>query len=127
MAVKTADAQAYEAAFWMTGMSPVLAGQFGRGEAGQPTLSNLVRCVFGNPFRPVPVDTAWLNTAVVQVARAAYDERASATGTLDPDRLGILADALEEAGADAELVNHLRGPGPHVRGCWAVDALTGRA
>jgi len=43
------------------------------------------------------------------------------------DRLPILADALEDAGcADAELVRHLRGPEPHVRGCWAVDVLRGR-
>jgi hypothetical protein len=35
-----------------------------------------------------------------------------------------LADALEEAGcADADLLGHLRGPGPHARGCWAVDLL----
>jgi hypothetical protein len=38
----------------------------------------------------------------------------------------VLADALEEAGADAELVEHLRGPGLHLRGCWAVDLILGR-
>jgi hypothetical protein len=48
-------------------------------------------------------------------------------GRLDPTRLAVLADALEEAGcADAELLGHLRGPGLHVRGCWAVDSLLGR-
>jgi hypothetical protein len=36
----------------------------------------------------------------------------------------VLADALEEAGCtDAELLQHLRGPGPHVRGCHLVDLL----
>jgi hypothetical protein len=24
------------------------------------------------------------------------------------------------------MLGHLRGPGPHVAGCWLVDALTGR-
>jgi len=42
------------------------------------------------------------------------------------DRLPILADALEEAGCDnAELLNHCRGPGPHVLGCWALDLVRG--
>jgi hypothetical protein len=37
---------------------------------------------------------------------------------------GVLADALEEVGgADEALLGHLRGPGPHVRGCWAVDLV----
>jgi hypothetical protein len=40
------------------------------------------------------------------------------------DRLPILADALEEAGCtDAAILEHCRGPGPHVRGCWVVDLL----
>jgi hypothetical protein len=38
----------------------------------------------------------------------------------------VLADALEEAGADAALLDHLRGPAPHVRGCHVVDLLTSR-
>jgi hypothetical protein len=38
-------------------------------------------------------------------------------GTLDPTRLAALADAIEDAGCtDADLLGHLRGPGPHVRG-----------
>jgi hypothetical protein len=42
--------------------------------------------------------------------------------------LPVLADALEEAGcSEAELLGHLRGLGPHVRGCWAVDLLLGKA
>lgn len=99
-------------------------------------------------------------------------------GTLDPARLAVLADALEEAGCESEtkqpvlmaqsclqcgqrtrqagegyrpearycdpcariwvsgehylwpaphpILAHLRSPGPHVRGCWAIDLLTGR-
>lgn len=40
----------------------------------------------------------------------------------DPARLAVMADALEEAGCrDADLLAHLRSPGPHARGCFAVD------
>ena len=46
---------------------------------------------------------------------------------VDVARLDVLGDALEDAGCtDADLLGHLRGPGPHWRGCWAIDALTGR-
>jgi hypothetical protein len=49
-------------------------------------------------------------------------------GLLDGTRLAILADALEETGcADEELLGHLRGPGPHVRGCWPIDLLLGKS
>jgi hypothetical protein len=65
---------------------------------------------------------------VIQVAEAAYDERQLPEGTLDPARLAVLADALEDAGCnDAELLGHLRSPGPHVRGCWAVDLVLGKS
>ena len=61
------------------------------------------------------------------MAEAAYEQRELPAGTLDPARLTVLADALEDAGcADADLLGHLRGPGPHVRGCWAVDLLLGK-
>jgi hypothetical protein len=46
---------------------------------------------------------------------------------LDNARLAVLADALEESGfADTAFLSHLRGPGPHVRGCHVVDALLGK-
>lgn len=86
---------------------------------------DLLRDVFGNPFRPAQVDPARLTLTVVGLAHAAYDERQLPSGELDLQRLGVLADALEEAGGADELVVHLRGPGPHVRGCWAIDAILG--
>jgi len=90
--------------------------------------ADLLREAFGNPFRPAEVNAAWRTADVARLAEAAYEEQALPTGTLSPDRLTVLADALEEAGcADADLLGHLRGPGPHVRGCWAVDLLTGRS
>jgi hypothetical protein len=88
--------------------------------------SALARCVFGNPFRPVAIDPAWRTPTVVALAQAAYEERSLPSGVLDRDRLLILADALEEAGADVVLLEHLRSAGPHVRGCFVVDTVLGR-
>jgi hypothetical protein len=85
--------------------------------------ARLLRCLFGNPFRPVVLDPAWRTPDVVALARAAYDERLLPHGDLDPARLAVLADALEESGCTAaEVLAHLRGPGPHDRGCAAVDS-----
>jgi hypothetical protein len=55
-----------------------------------------------------------------RLALGIYEDRAY-------ERLPILADALEEAGCtDPDVLSHLRGPGPHVRGCWALDMLLGK-
>ncbi len=90
----------------------------------------LLRCIFGNPFRPCRVDPAWLRwngRAVGTLATLTYEARQVPAGTLDPARLALLADALEDAGcADAEILQHLRDPGPHVPGCWCVDLLRGK-
>jgi hypothetical protein len=87
----------------------------------------LLRCVFGNPFRSVSADSAWLTATVRALAQAAYDNRTLPAGTLEPARMAVFSDALEEAGCDnADLLSHLRGPGPHVRGCWPLDLLLGK-
>lgn len=130
------------------------------------TQAALLRCVFGNPWRPavlpyqrsdghghVPCPwLVWNNGTVPRLAAAIYAERRFAD-------LPILADALEEAGCPAAevcrrcdgtgrmekngsdhrcgdcwgdgrvpspLLAHLRGPGPHCRGCWCLDILLGR-
>jgi len=65
--------------------------------------------------------------SVADLVSAAYEERTLPPGTLKPDRLLTLAQALEEAGCgDAELISHLRSAGPHYRGCWAVDTVLGK-
>jgi len=88
----------------------------------------LLRDIFGNPVRPVVLDPAWRTPTVLALAQAAYIERTFPSGTLDVARLAVLADALEDAGCDnADILSHLRGPGPHVRGCWVVDLLTERS
>jgi hypothetical protein len=82
--------------------------------------ANLLRDIFGDPFRPVAFDPAWRSEAAVALARAAYE---AGNFTLLP----ILADALEEAGCDhPDVLAHCRGPGPHVRGCWVVDGVLGK-
>jgi len=87
----------------------------------------LLRDIFGPlPFRDVVLDPVWLTATVHSLAIASYQERQLPSGTLDQLRLGVLADALEDAGAAGEIVAHLRGPGPHVRGCFAVDLILGK-
>jgi hypothetical protein len=86
---------------------------------------DLLRDIFGNPFRPVlapePAVLAWSDRLVVRLAESIYEQRAF-------DRLPILADALEEAGcADEVILTHLRGSTLHVPGCWALDLLLGKS
>jgi hypothetical protein len=84
--------------------------------------------MFGNPFRPATRSPACLTPQVVALVHASYEHRDLPSGTLDPARLAVLADALEEAGCDnPDILKHLRGPGPHVRGCWVLDLLLGKS
>jgi hypothetical protein len=90
--------------------------------------AELVREIFGsslgNSFHPATIDSAWPawnGGPAAKIAQAIYDERAF-------ERMTILADALEKAGCDnEEMLSHLRGPGPHVRGCWVLDLILGKA
>jgi hypothetical protein len=83
----------------------------------------LLRDVFGNIFGSQWIDAGWLawnGSTVRLMAQSIYNERAF-------DLLPILADALEEAGCTfADILSHLRGRGPHVRGCWALDRILER-
>jgi hypothetical protein len=95
-------------------------------------LSDLIRELFGNPFRPLAVAPPLLalhDELIVKLGHAAYEERLLPSGHLDPDRLAVLSDALIDAGCppDNELLAHLRSPGPHVRGCHGLDLILGKA
>ncbi len=80
-----------------------------------------IRCVFGNPFRSVAVQSSWLTSTVLELARQMYESR-------DFSPMPILADALQDAGCDSDdILNHCRGAGPHVRGCWVVDLILGKS
>ncbi len=83
-------------------------------------LHPLVTDVIGNPFWPTVLDNTWITSTAVALANGIYADKAF-------DRMPILADALEEAGCDnLDVLAHCRGPGPHVRGCWVVDAVLGK-
>ena len=88
------------------------------------TYNDLVRDIFGNPFRPPVVNRAWLtwrDGAVVKLAETIYFERRFAD-------LADLAAYLDAAGCtDETILNHCQGRGPHVRGCWVVDLLLGKS
>jgi hypothetical protein len=80
--------------------------------------ADLVREVI-RPPHATPFADGWRTETVRLLADAIHTDQAF-------DRLPIHADALEEAGCDnAELLAHCRGPGPHVRGCWALDLVRG--
>ncbi|MBP3955674.1 hypothetical protein J8F10_10315 [Gemmata sp. G18] len=80
-----------------------------------------MRDVFGNPFRPITFLPEWRTSTLLALAQQMYDSR-------DFSTMPILADALGDTGCeDEEILAHCRGPGPHVRGCWVVDAISGKA
>jgi hypothetical protein len=86
--------------------------------------AQLVRCIFANPFCPLPeIDRAWLTWnggAVRKLAVSILSERRFGD-------LPVLADALEEAGcADAAMLRHCRDGGEHALGCWVLDLLQGK-
>jgi hypothetical protein len=117
------DGQAYFAA--LSGSRETAATRLHAGGVAQEkkAQAELLRDILGYPFSSVTIEPAWLawgNGAVRAFAQAVYDERTF-------EQAPILADALEDAGcANAGLLDHLRGPGPHTRGCWVIDALTGK-
>lgn len=83
--------------------------------------THLLHDIYGSPGADTSESTPWLTTEAVEMARAIYDTEAF-------ERLPLLAEALAAAGcADAEILSHCHAPGPHVRGCWVVDLVLGKA
>lgn len=117
MAVAACGESASNAAFVMTALLPTPIAD---GAKGDRVLCDLLRCVFGNPFKKPEFNKKWRTESVTALASGIYADHAF-------DRLPILADALEEAGCDdPAMLTHLRGPGPHCRGCWVLDLALGR-
>jgi hypothetical protein len=82
--------------------------------------ADLLRCLFGNPFRRVSIEPLWRTSDVLAVARGIDEERAF-------ERLPLLGDALEDAGCtDEQVLGHCRGGGLHAPGCFLVEGLLGR-
>lgn len=133
--VATASCRARHGPAWQ----PYPEGAWGHLDLAQPEFvaelaehAGLLRCIVGNPARPLPALPpalqTWRGGIIPRLAQAAYEQRHVPAGHLDATRLAVLTDALEEAGCeDALLLAHLRGPGPHVRGCAALDLLRGKA
>ena len=97
--------------------NPVLGTEAGEIEAQ----AVLLRDIFGKPFRSITLAPSLLTPTVVRLAQVIYDDRAF-------DRMPELANALHDAGCDNdEVLGHCRGLGPHVRGCWALDLILGKA
>jgi hypothetical protein len=77
--------------------------------------AQLLKEVFGDPFRPLLFDRDWRTSLVVSLARSMYESRDFSTMT-------ILGDALQDAGCEqAAILEHCNSAGPHVSGCWVVD------
>ena len=89
-------------------------------DPGLVSQDDVIAEVFGDPFKPVAFAPEWRTDTAVLLAKQMYDSR-------DFSVMPILADALQDAGCDSEdVLDHSRGPGPHVRGCWVVDLVLGK-
>jgi hypothetical protein len=97
------------AADWLARLAAAVGPTFDESRAKQPD-DNVTE----------EIDPAWLTATVLQLAEGMDVEHAY-------DRLPILADALQDAGCENEdILDHCRGSGPHVRGCWVVDLVLGK-
>ncbi len=94
--------------------------QWGRFRSVRASQVELVREVFGNPFRPVVFNPAWRTDTVLALASQMYGSRQFGA-------MPILADALQDAGCENEaILAPCRQPSAHARGCWVADELLGR-
>jgi hypothetical protein len=78
--------------------------------------------LIGDPFVPVTFDPEWRTSTAVSLSKQMYESR-------DFSAMPILADALQDAGCEADaILAHCRDPRQvHVRGCWVVDLVLGKA
>ncbi len=86
------------------------------------SLTQILRDIVGNPFRPVAFSPEWRTDTAVLLARQMYESR-------EFSAMPILADALQDSGCDSDdLLSHCRDTSQvHVRGCWVCDLVLGKA
>jgi hypothetical protein len=119
-------------------------------EEVEATMAALLRDIVGNPFRPLsrvrPTNPSWLTPEVITMTGAAMWRHLLEDPWFNPEWVSLeaealarrmydsrdfsdmpkLADLLEAAGCrNADVLDHCRGAGPHVRGCWVVDFALG--
>ena len=82
---------------------------------------DLIRDIFGNPFRPVEFSPEWRTDTALSLARQMYDSR-------EFSAMPILADALQDAGCENDdILSHCRDANQvHVRGCCVLDLVLGK-
>jgi hypothetical protein len=116
-ATYTDHSRAYESAVWNF---TVFGQGAARSDAEYARYCELLRDIYGNPFHSVTFSPEWRTNTPLSLARQMYESR-------DFSAMLILADALQDAGCDNDgILNHCRGPGPHVRGCWVLDLVLGK-
>jgi hypothetical protein len=80
----------------------------------------LLRDLFGNPFRRSKWQAKWGTPAVVELATVIYEQRRF-------ERMPRLGGLLQKAGCEStEVLQHCRSSVEHVRGCWVVDLVLGQ-
>lgn len=83
-------------------------------------IADILREIAVNPHAEIHLDdslSTWRDGTVTKLAKACYDSN-------DFTMIGILGDALEEAGCnEPAILQHVRSEQPHYRGCWVVDLI----
>jgi len=113
---------AYVVSFFNEANSTGSTGYVGSDIGEERAQAGLLRDMIGpSPFRAIRFDPDWRARDILALARTIYDQRSF-------DRLPELAASLQEAGCDnGEVLEHLRGVGPHFLGMWSLDLVLGKA
>lgn len=83
--------------------------------------ADVLRDIYGNPFRPLHFSPQWRTPEVLALA-----QDIDASGMFE--QMPQLGEGLQGAGCQEEAVlEHCGSHTPHVRGCWVIDALLGKS
>jgi hypothetical protein len=122
-AVTLTTYKAFREAFQTVAAPVAVAMGFAEGcakEKEESIQADVLRDIFGNPFRPVAAlrrGLKWRKGKVLKMAQAIYDSG-------EFESMPILAETLEKAGCNEDqILVHCRQSMPHARGCWAIDLV----